>query len=247
MRIGDDAAAERPALDLGAAAALSGRAHDVSRPAVSAARQSAWARRSLAGWLGLAVLFGGPQAQAQAPAIPTMDASLAVQFVKSSINEMRSVITGTSLGENERRNKINDKLRDKLNLARITIALLGEKRRLVPSERITEVQNLLPPYTTSIYSSNIQRYINNGVVIQVNNASGTDRAGEYTVSEKIPTLGQEEGSLEWRVQIVSGKSYFLDLAIGGVSLIRTRRADIQSKLQTDKGTEEHITYLQGFR
>ena len=162
------------------------------------------------------------------------------EFVTGLGNEAIQILTLPVEDLEARVSGFRNLLHERFDLRRISLAVLGRSARKADKKQLSRFQNALEEHIVRVYTSQLGAYKNQVFTINKVIEKENGDAFVYTAIEQgdVPSI-----SIDWRLRERDGEPRVIDIAVEGVSLLATKRADFKA-LISEGGIDGLINTLE---
>ena len=149
----------------------------------------------------------------------------AYEFVTELGNEAIEILTLPVEDLEARVSGFRNLLNERFDIKRISLAVLGRSARKADKEQLSRFRIALEEHIVRVYTSQLGAYKNQVFTINKVIEKENGDAFVYTAIEQgdVPSI-----SIDWRLRERDGEPRVIDIAVEGVSLLATKRADFKS-------------------
>jgi phospholipid transport system substrate-binding protein len=159
-------------------------------------------------------------------------------FIQSTVNRAAKTLGGI-LTKAERIEKLKDIARDTVDIKGIGFYSLGQYRKNLTKEQLSEYEKVFVQYFLKSFSSRLAEYTN--PEIQVDSKRVINKNYTIVSSTLVSTDSRPEVKIEWRVYTKDPDSLVIrDLIIEGLSLARTQKEEFASIINSNDGKIEPL-------
>jgi|TARA_B110000027_G_C15978077_1_gene237405 phospholipid transport system substrate-binding protein len=159
-------------------------------------------------------------------------------FVQSIVNRAAKTLGGT-LTKEERIEKLKNIARETVDIDGIGLYSLGDHRKGLTEEQISEYKKVFAEYFLISFSSRLAEYSN--PEIEVDSKKKINESYTMVSSTLVATNSRPKVKIEWRVYTKNPNNLLIrDLIIEGLSLARTQKEEFSSIINSNDGKIEGL-------
>ena len=152
----------------------------------------------------------------------------ASRFVRQLGGEAIATLQSSGLTLEEREARFHTILRDGFDLPFIGRFVLGRYWKKIDAEQRSDYQNLFSEYVLQIYSARLGGYAGETLTVVSERPAGSKDVGVLT---RIDRPSGPPIMADWRVRITDSRPRIIDVAVEGVSMVVTQRAEFAAVIQ----------------